>query len=157
RRICENRLSGGSALRIKTGDTHLLKKRIHRRWHGRARLIVATLVLTLLSTAWIGNPTAKATIGLQQQDNRLPQQTTPPAKGDEENKKPKSTTPSDPVFVASTDDYYIGPTDKLMIKIEDAEELSGEKEVYASGYIELPIVGRLLVLNKTPEQVAALI
>ncbi|HEX3408443.1 MAG TPA: polysaccharide biosynthesis/export family protein, partial [Caulobacteraceae bacterium] len=49
--------------------------------------------------------------------------------------------------------YIIGPADKLTIRVFEVKDLSFESEqVDASGYIMLPLVGKLQAAGKSPDQ-----
>jgi polysaccharide export outer membrane protein len=59
-----------------------------------------------------------------------------------------------PVVVASSDDYRIGKSDVLDVKVFDAPELSGLYVVSSTGEIPMSFVGDIHVLNRTPLEVA---
>lgn len=61
------------------------------------------------------------------------------------------------IFVASGDDYKIGPSDVIEIRIEDAPELSGLFTVSASGTILMPLLGSIAAEERTPEELSKLI
>jgi polysaccharide export outer membrane protein len=101
--------------------------------------------LTLLSCAyWL--PAAQGT------------QEKPPAKPDTARETrsadPSERTPQPVVVVASSDDYRIGKSDVLEVKVFDAPELSGLYVVSSNGEIPMSFVGDIQVLNKTPLEVA---
>ncbi len=56
------------------------------------------------------------------------------------------------VLVTGEEDYRIGAGDVLDIRVADADELSGSFQVRADGTIKLHFLGRLLVLNRTTEE-----
>lgn len=58
------------------------------------------------------------------------------------------------VIVSSDEDYLIGPSDIVEIKIEDAPELSGVFRLNSKGTLTLPVVGLITAQKKTTEQVA---
>lgn len=58
------------------------------------------------------------------------------------------------LIVSSDEDYLIGPSDVVEIKIEDAPELSGIYRLNAKGTLTLPIIGIVTVQKKTTEQVS---
>jgi polysaccharide export outer membrane protein len=58
------------------------------------------------------------------------------------------------VHVSPDEDYKIGAGDVIDIKVADADELSGIYRVSADGTIKLRFLGRILVLDKTPEELA---
>ena len=86
-----------------------------------------------------------------------PPQTEPPSVREDASKNSARTAVSSSVFVASSEDYRIGPSDVLDIKIEDAPELSGPSTVSESGVIELHFLGKIMAKEKTPEELAGLI
>lgn len=61
------------------------------------------------------------------------------------------------VVVDPDEDYRIGAGDVIEIRVADAEELSGTRRVRADGTIRMPFLGRMLVLDKTPEDLAKMI
>ncbi len=71
-------------------------------------------------------------------------------------KQPSSeTAPANSALVISPDeDYLIGPSDIIEIKIEDAPELSGIFRLNAKGTFTLPEVGQVSTEKKTTEEVA---
>ncbi|MBX3279260.1 MAG: polysaccharide biosynthesis/export family protein [Acidobacteria bacterium] len=58
------------------------------------------------------------------------------------------------VHVSPDEDYKIGAGDVIDIKVADADELSGVYRVSADGTIKLRFLGRILALDKTPEELA---
>jgi len=54
--------------------------------------------------------------------------------------------------VFTDEDYHIGPSDVIDIKIEDAPELSGTFQVNAKGFITLPVIGVIEVAKKTTDE-----
>lgn len=58
------------------------------------------------------------------------------------------------LVVSPNEDYLIGPSDVIDIKIEDAPELSGTFRINAKGTLTLPEVGQLTVLKKTTDEIA---
>jgi polysaccharide export outer membrane protein len=75
---------------------------------------------------------------------------------------PKQTinepAPANSALVISPDeDYLIGPSDIIEVKIEDAPELSGTFRLNAKGTFMLPIIGQVSTQKKTTEDVAATI
>lgn len=58
------------------------------------------------------------------------------------------------VHVSADEDYKIGAGDVIDIKVADADELSGIYRVSADGTIKLRFLGRILALDKTPEELA---
>jgi polysaccharide export outer membrane protein len=86
-----------------------------------------------------------------------PLQQTQSAKNSADDTKKSGITgnnPSSNVWIVSQEDYYVGPSDVLDIKIEDAPELSQAYTVSVAGFIEMQVVGKLQAVNKTPEQIA---
>ncbi len=65
------------------------------------------------------------------------------------------TAPANSALVISPDeDYLIGPSDIIEIKIEDAPELSGTFRLNAKGTFTLPEIGQIATEKKTTEEVA---
>ncbi|HKQ06561.1 MAG TPA: polysaccharide biosynthesis/export family protein [Blastocatellia bacterium] len=60
-------------------------------------------------------------------------------------------------MVSPDEDYKIGPRDVIDVQVEKAPELSGTWNVSASGTFLMPYVGRVVAVNKTTEELAALI
>ncbi len=52
-----------------------------------------------------------------------------------------------------TTDYLLGPGDLLHIKVLEAEELNSRVRVSSKGYINVPLIGSLKVINKTTTEV----
>ena len=69
--------------------------------------------------------------------------------------RPPSNTPI--VLLSSDEDYRIGSSDVIEIRIEDAPELSGNFRVAANGTIPMPFLGKLAVKDKTTEELSKLI
>ena len=63
--------------------------------------------------------------------------------------------PPDITSGVTEQDYRIGPLDELDMIVYEEKELSQTIEVDASGRITLPLVGSVLALGKTPQQLAA--
>lgn len=93
-------------------------------------------------------------LGLKAQEARPPQSQT---SGSADTKKSGTSGNSAAanVWTVSQEDYYVGPSDVLEIKVEDAPELSQSYTVNVAGFIEMQIIGKLQAVNKTPEQIAA--
>jgi polysaccharide export outer membrane protein len=115
-----------------------------------ARVVASLLVFSMIATTLCLMP-----VKLQAQDSRA-QQSQSANNGADDTKKTHSAgnNPSN-VWIVSQEDYYIGPSDVLAIKIEDAPELSQNYTVNVAGFIEMQVVGKLQAVNKTPEQLAA--
>ena len=58
------------------------------------------------------------------------------------------------VLVTVGEDYRIGAGDTIEIRIADADELSGTFRVRADGTIKMHFLGRILVINKTSDELA---
>ena len=78
--------------------------------------------------------------------------------------EPQKTTPTDnggqnsrTLVISPDEDYLIGPSDVIEIKIEDAPELSGTFRLNAKGTLTLPVVGTIEVQKKTTEQIVKII
>lgn len=115
--------------------------------------LVTTVTVILLTVFLFGN--ARTNAGLQQDARQQQSGVSPKREDDAKSAKPAPNVTS--IFVSSQDDYYIGPTDVLTIKVADAEELDGTYPVSSAGYIEMRLLGRISAMNKTPDQVAAAI
>src|SRR5436190_18984017 len=76
----------------------------------------------------------------------------PPGKSD-----PLRPDASSTVYMASFEDYKIGPSDVIEIKIANAPELSGTYAVSATGAIQMSFLGALNIKDKTPPQLSKLI
>ena len=61
------------------------------------------------------------------------------------------------VLVTGEEDYRIGAGDVIDIRVVDAEELSGTFRVRADGTIKMHFLGRLVVLDKTAEDLSKII
>jgi polysaccharide export outer membrane protein len=61
------------------------------------------------------------------------------------------------VVVDADEDYRIGVSDVIDIKVEDAEKLNGTFRVHTSGTIVMNYLKRISVVNKTTEEVEKLI
>lgn len=57
------------------------------------------------------------------------------------------------IVVSSDEDYIVGPNDVLIIKIENAPELSGIYKINAKGNFTLPIAGNIEAKDKTVEEI----
>ena len=62
--------------------------------------------------------------------------------------------PPDVASGVTEQDYRIGPLDELDMIVYEEKELSQTVDVDASGHITLPLVGDILALGKTPQQLA---
>jgi polysaccharide export outer membrane protein len=81
----------------------------------------------------------------------------PPDMPPTKNEASKTENSSPVVYVASLEDYKIGPSDVIEIKIANAPELSGTYAVSATGAILMPFLGAITVKEKTPPQLSKLI
>jgi polysaccharide biosynthesis/export protein len=61
------------------------------------------------------------------------------------------------VLSVSNEDYFIGPGDVIVVKVDKADELSQSFQVSAKGTILMNYLGSLSVVDKTPLQVQAVI
>ena len=125
----------------------------------RIRFILARPVSTMLAVLALGIFAVPI----------LAQQPVPPA---DPSKSQKERPPADPAASPATktdgtsnrktatvlynrdEDYRIGITDTLDIRVVDAEELSGQRRVTTDGTIKLPFLGRIVAVDKTTEQLA---
>ncbi|MEP7274432.1 MAG: polysaccharide biosynthesis/export family protein [Acidobacteriota bacterium] len=87
----------------------------------------------------------------------------PPFPTVREGKQPESPTrrpendiigPRSNVVATGDEDYRIGAGDTIDIRVADAEELSGTFRVRADGTIKMHFIGRVLVLDKTTEELS---
>lgn len=62
---------------------------------------------------------------------------------------PKTDNPTPLIYVASHEDYKIGPSDVIEIRVANAPELSGTYAVSATGAILMPYLGGINVKDKT--------
>lgn len=68
------------------------------------------------------------------------------------------TTPANSALIVSPDEeYLIGPSDIIEIKIEDAPELSGTFRLSSKGTLTIPVLGQVSAEKKTTADVAKLI
>lgn len=68
---------------------------------------------------------------------------------------PNTTTPNPSgALITSADDYRIAPNDVIEIRIEKAPEISGMFRVSSTGTIVVNYLGRITVVNKTPDQLS---
>lgn len=68
------------------------------------------------------------------------------------------TTPANSSLIVSPDEeYLIGPSDVIEIKIEDAPELSGTFRLSSKGTLTIPVLGQVSAEKKTTAQVAQVI
>ncbi len=104
----------------------------------RNRPLAVVLMFILLGIA-----TASA------QDDKIKKQYQPPPKPTSNETAPPST-----VVVSPDEDYLIGASDIIEVKIEDAPELSGTFRLNSKGMFVLPGFGEISAKKKTTEEVA---
>ncbi len=121
-------------------------------------LKAANVVANLLVFSMIAMICCFTPVSLKAQDSRAQKSQSANHRADD-TKKPNSSgnSASSNVWIVSQEDYYIGPSDVLDIKIEDAPELSQAYTVSVAGFIEMQVAGKLQAVNKTPEQLAVTI
>ena len=102
-----------------------------------------TLLLLVVTVVLAGQST-----GFGVQERRPPKQYQPPVQPHYE---PVPTN----VIISPDEDYRIGPSDIVEVKIQDAPELSGIFRVSTAGTIVLPFLGDVTVQNKTTEELAS--
>src|SRR5687767_14991017 len=107
----------------------------------RALAISLALTLTFVMLATAG-------LAQQRQQPQQPKPTTQP---------PGEPNTSPNILVSPDEDYHIGPRDVIEIRIEDAEELSGNFAVNADGTFMMKYLKRLKAEGKTTEELATLI
>lgn len=115
-----------------------------RRPQARLSAVCAT-ALVILPLVWIAMFTstisAQQRRGLSQQDRPVTQ-----------------TSPPDRVTAGaltdSNKDYLISQGDVIEIQVQDAPELSHNYQVTAAGYIEIPVLGRVVARQKTTYELA---
>jgi polysaccharide export outer membrane protein len=61
------------------------------------------------------------------------------------------TVPPSTPYSIGTLTYFLGPGDMLDIKVYDYEEYTGMQVILPDGTITLPLIGRLIASNKTPD------
>jgi polysaccharide biosynthesis/export protein len=115
-----------------------------------AKVVANLLVVSVMITTFCFRP-----VRLKAQDSPARQAQSATNGADDTKKTNPSGNNSANVWIVSQEDYYIGPSDVLTIKIEDAPELSQAYTVNVAGFIEMQVVGKLQAVNKTPEQLAA--
>ena len=59
--------------------------------------------------------------------------------------------------IISNQEYHIGPSDKLEIEVFQVPDLSGVETVNTRGYINMPLIGSVLVAGLTQQQAEELI
>ncbi len=57
--------------------------------------------------------------------------------------------------IATTQQYTLGPGDRIRVAVFGENDLSGEYLVESSGYISLPLAGDILARGQTPSQLEA--
>ena len=119
-----------------------------------------TILAVMLGGIFIISPIlSRASSPLAGQQPARPQQAEPPANREDASKSAtgRNETVASGVVVASHEDYKIGPSDVLEIKVVDAPELSGSFIVSSGGFIPMPFLGDIKVKQKTPQELARLI
>ncbi len=91
----------------------------------------------------------------------------PPLKAQQRRTMPQQDRPSTPaappeqgttgVLTDSSKDYLISPGDVIEIRVEDAPELSHHYRVTAAGDIDIPVLGRVVVHQKTTYELSRII
>ena len=101
---------------------------------------------------------AKTTVGsnAQWQDTRPQDPVGSTERGSSAKKPndPNSVPNPSGALITSPDDYRIAPNDVIEIRIDKAPEISGMFRVSSSGTIVVNYLGRLNVVNKTPDQLS---
>lgn len=60
-------------------------------------------------------------------------------------------------LITSSDDYRIGPNDVIEVRVDKAPDVSGMFRVNSAGTILVNYLGRIVVQNKTPDELAQII
>lgn len=108
------------------------------------KLLTVSACLTLISLFTVGVFAQEE--GKQSKQYQPPSQTT--------NQAGQSNSE---LVISPDEDYLIGASDVIEIKIEDAPELSGTFRLNAKGTVTLPTIGLLSAENKTTEALALMI
>lgn len=121
--------------------------------------IILALILTFAPAAPLAAKTPGQTPGQtpSKPQSPLPTDTkssTNPTKDPERGAGSPAKSDRSNVLVTGEEDYRIGAGDTIDIRVADAEELSGTFRVRADGTIKMHFLGRLLVLNKTTDDLA---
>ncbi|HEY6328362.1 MAG TPA: polysaccharide biosynthesis/export family protein [Blastocatellia bacterium] len=69
----------------------------------------------------------------------------------------ESAAASSSAIVASSDDYHIGPSDIIEVRVEDAPELSRTFTVAADGTFQMPYLHQMTAAQKTTQQLEKII
>jgi polysaccharide export outer membrane protein len=115
----------------------------------------ANLTVRLLALGLAAATISLLPLNLKAQEARPQQSQTSGAAAETKKSGANGNSAAANVWTVSQEDYYVGPSDVLEIKVEDAPELSQSYTVNVAGFIEMQIIGKLLAVNKTPEQIAA--
>lgn len=62
------------------------------------------------------------------------------------------TQQKQPSATSNTGTYVLGPTDRLRIKVYGEPDVAGEYEVDSSGYVSIPLAGRIRAAGTTTHQ-----
>lgn len=114
----------------------MIKQRLHR------KICQASGIALLLAMTQL----ASQVHGAQTQTPQQPLPAVPAARSGSE--------PALPTFVG---DYRIGVGDVIEVRVDKAQELSGTYRVTSNGTFEMYYLGRVVALNKTPEELSTLI
>jgi polysaccharide export outer membrane protein len=113
------------------------------------RLCVLALIFILLI-----NPFTQAQ---EKPQTPPPRESAAPSNPPKEPARESAPTRAANVLVTGEEDYRIGAGDVIDIRVVDAEELSGTFRVRADGTIKMHFLGRLVVLDKTSEDLSKII
>ena len=106
--------------------------RVFHRWTGKARFLLVLMAGLAISAC---------------ADSRGELPYNPPGFGQ----------PDAPSQTVLSEDYRIGPLDKIAVTVFQVEDLSGEYQVDLTGNIGLPLLGNVRAVDKTPDELQTLI
>src|SRR6476646_10744316 len=62
--------------------------------------------------------------------------------------------PSGQDLMAAANPYRVGPSDKLVISVFGAPDLSGDFQVDAAGRLAMPLIGQIAAAGATPKELS---
>ena len=120
-----------------------------------ARLCSIIAAISLLLTVFDSGGKAASTPG--QQTDKTQSGSPPPTPPASQKAVKPGTRGSSSVLVLRDEDYRIGPNDVLDIQIESWPEMTRSFRVTAAGTFLMPYLGRIVAVQKTPEELAQFI